>query len=305
MKMPMMKSLSLQRMKEYKARLNRVMDYIEMHREKEFNLEELAQVACFSKYHFHRIFHSLAGETLFAFIQRLRLEKAAGLLAANHDTPVTSIALDCGFSSSSAFARAFKGQFGMTAGHWRRTRQTLYIRKKNIDIPFEDLSFSRLRGQVEIRDMGALTLAYIRYTGPYEGDSKLFEKLYKKLYQWAFPRDLVSEMTMNLTVYHDHIDVTSHDKLRISVSITVPPETEVAGEIGKMTLPKGRYACARFHLGSTDYYEAWQWLFSDWLPKSGYQPGDGPGYEYLPFIQDEAGSAGKLTVDICIPVKPL
>lgn len=300
-----MKSISLQRIKEYKARINRVMDYIEMHLEKEFNLEELAQAACFSKYHFHRIFHSLAGETLFSFIQRLRLEKAAGLLAANHDTPVTTIALDCGFSSSSAFARAFKGQFGITAGQWRKTRQTIYSRRKDKLIRQEDHPSSLLQGRVRIRDMAPLTLAYIRYTGPYEGDSKLFETLYKKLYQWACPRGLVSEKTMNLTVYHDHIDVTDHDKLRISVSITVPPGTEVGGEIGKMVLPGGRYACARFHLGSSDYYDAWQWMFSDWLPKSGYQPGDGPGYEYLPFIQDEAGTAGKLTVDICVPVKPL
>jgi len=300
-----MNSLSLQRVQEYKSRLNRVMDYIEANLEKDFGLEELARVACFSKFHFHRIFRSLTQETLFSFIQRLRLERAAGLLLANRDMPVTSIALDCGFSGSASFARAFKGQFGMTASQWRRRKQTVYSReKKNLIRPENDL-FPRLQAQVQVRDMEPMTLAYIRYTGPYEGNSELFEKLYHKLYQWASPRGFVSEKTMNITVYHDHIDVTDQEKLRISVSITVPPETEVTGEIGKMTLPGGRYACALFHLTSSDYYDAWQWVFSGWLPKSGYQPGDGPGFEYFPFIQKEAGSTGKLTVDICIPVKPL
>jgi AraC family transcriptional regulator len=300
-----MSSLSLQRVQEYKSRLNRVMDYIEANLEKDFGLEELARVACFSKFHFHRIFRSLTQETLFSFIQRLRLERAAGLLSANRDMPVTSIALDCGFSGSASFARAFKGRFGMTASKWRRMKQTVYSReKKDLIRPENDL-FSRLQAQMQVRDMEPMTLAYIRYTGPYEGDSELFEKLYHKLYKWASPRGFVSEKTMNITVYHDHIDVTDQEKLRISVSITVPPETEVTGEIGKMALSGGRYACARFHLTSSDYYDAWQWVFSGWLPKSGYQPGDGPGFEYFPFIQKEAGSTGKLTVDICIPVKPL
>lgn len=298
-------SLSLQRTAEYQSRLNRVMDYIETHLEKEFDLEELARIACFSKFHFHRIFHALTRETLFSFIQRLRLEKAAGLLVANHDAPVTSIAMDCGFSSSAAFSRSFKGYFGMTAGQWREKRQTIYSRTKDNLNQMKDLSSNRVQGRVDVKDMMPVTLAYIRHTGRYEGDSRLFAGLYKKLYQWALPRDLVSEKTRNLTVYHDHIDITDHDKLRISVSISVPPETQVSGEIGKMTLYGGRYACARFCLGSTDYYDAWQWIFSDWLPESGYQPGDGPGYEFYPFIREEAGSAGKLTVDICIPVKPL
>jgi AraC family transcriptional regulator len=64
-------------MNEYAARINTVIDYIERNLGKKLTLDELASVAKFSKFHFLRIFNAFNGETLFQFIQRLRLEKSA------------------------------------------------------------------------------------------------------------------------------------------------------------------------------------------------------------------------------------
>jgi len=72
-------------------------------------------VAAFSPFHFHRVFFTLTGETLFAYIQRQRLEKAAAVLAAGGETSVLEVALDHGFSSAATFARAFRARFGMSA----------------------------------------------------------------------------------------------------------------------------------------------------------------------------------------------
>ncbi len=64
----------------YWSRINLAVDFIENNLDRDFTLEEIAAVAGFSKYHFHRIFHIFTEETLFQFIQRLRLEKGATLL---------------------------------------------------------------------------------------------------------------------------------------------------------------------------------------------------------------------------------
>ncbi|MDY7027036.1 MAG: AraC family transcriptional regulator [Spirochaetota bacterium] len=58
-------------MKEYRARINRAEDYIQENLESELNLDELAEIAAFSKYHFGRIFAMTTGETLFQYIQRI------------------------------------------------------------------------------------------------------------------------------------------------------------------------------------------------------------------------------------------
>ena len=94
--------------REYAARMNRVIDHIQKHLNDQLELEHLAAIACFSPFHFHRLFRSCIGEALQAFIHRLRLERAAAELVFNRPKSITAIALDCGFSGSSAFARHSK-----------------------------------------------------------------------------------------------------------------------------------------------------------------------------------------------------
>ena len=81
---------SNRRRQEYMARINRVLDYIERRIDKEMTLEELAGVAHFSPFHFHRVFKAMVGETLHRFIQRLRIEKAAARLSTTPGKTVTA-----------------------------------------------------------------------------------------------------------------------------------------------------------------------------------------------------------------------
>ena len=107
------------------------------------------------------------------------------------------------------------------------------------------------------------------------------------------------------TVYHDDPKITDQDKLRLSACITVPEDTPAEGEIGKMTIPAGNYAIARFELtGSAEYEGAWNMVYGSWLPESEYQPDDRPCYE-LYHNDPKEHSEGLHIVDICVPLKPL
>jgi AraC-like DNA-binding protein len=57
------------------------------------------------------VFQALIGATPAEFVKRLRLERALGLMARSRVPSMTSIALECGFSSSSDFSRCFKQRF--------------------------------------------------------------------------------------------------------------------------------------------------------------------------------------------------
>ena len=105
--------------REYENRVNRVIDHIQAHRAGPISLEQMARIAAFSPFHFHRVFRSITGENLGEFVQRVRLEWAGSALVQRPDADVLEIALDSGFQSSSSFARAFKEHFGMTATEWR------------------------------------------------------------------------------------------------------------------------------------------------------------------------------------------
>jgi len=61
---------------DYVDRVNRAVDYVMRNLYQPLRLEDVARAACFSSYHFHRIFWSLKGETLASFIKRVRLERS-------------------------------------------------------------------------------------------------------------------------------------------------------------------------------------------------------------------------------------
>jgi len=315
--------------KEYKARINRVMDYIQTRLDRELTLEELAGVANFSKYHFHRLFYVMTGETLFQFIQRLRMEKAAYSLCSEPSKPITVIALDCGFSSSASFAKRFKEYYGISATQWRKGKGEDH-RKEEQQISNLDKGESNLRKDdrissmyvdyrnnkqiwrikmemeektVEIITFPKTTVAYVRHVGPYKGDGALFERLFAALFSWAGPRNLIGGPDFKtLIIYHDNPEITEDNKLRVSVCISVPEDTQVSGEIGKMEIPAGSYAVVPFLLANDEYQSAWDWCYGEWLPRSGYLPDDRPCFELYP---EPANDTGKTRVDIYIPVKPL
>lgn len=317
---------------DYVSRINKVIDYIDLHLGTDLSLEELADVAQFSKYHFHRIFFALMQETLFQYIQRLRLEKAASCLVFNPGQSITAIALDCGFSSQSAFARAFKAHYTMSASEWRKrpgansnlgtTGSNLSQMDRNsrkdsssssgydhdiITNEMRRMIMSTIEGKVEIKTLPAATVAYVRYVGAYQGNAELFAGLFNKLFTWAGARDLLRfPETQTMVIYHDDPDITDDDRLRMSVCLTVPSDTPVDGEIGKMQLPGGKYALVRFSLNSSQYGEAWNWVYGSWLPQSGYQPDDRPCFELYPQEGSESSDCDAPTVvDICVPIKPL
>jgi AraC family transcriptional regulator len=314
---------------EYLSRINRVIDYIDTNLHAELRLEQLARIASFSPYHFHRIFKALVGEPLNQFIQRIRVEKAAAKLIDQPKLSVTEIALDTGFSGSSSFARAFKDHFGISATEWRRKceEEMSKIGKKDsknrqekskgwkdsLDpISYiENISRSRRFSMphteslsVDVREVPEMHVAYIRHIGPYKSDTELFSKLFNKLFTWAGARNLINPQAKVLAVYHDSPEITDESKLRTSVCITVSEDTQVDGEVGKMTIPGGTYAIGHFEIADTGYEDAWNSIYGVWLPESGYQPDDRPAFEH--FTNDpKEQPEGKHIVDIYVPVKPL
>lgn len=93
--------------KEYISRIYRVVDYIEKHIDTPLNLNTLAKIAYFSPFHFHRIFTVTTGETPSAFVQRIRVEKAAYFLQVAPEMSISKIAYQLGFDSVSLFSRTF------------------------------------------------------------------------------------------------------------------------------------------------------------------------------------------------------
>lgn len=315
---------------EYLRRIHCAQDYIEQHLDGPLALEVIAKEACFSAYHFHRLYSAITGETLYQFISRLRLEKAMTQLSSNPEKSITEIALDCGFSSSATFARAFRAEYGLSATEYRSRKASACVAiedSKNrkalsngCKAPGEELGeavhidahFPSTRSSVmpiaakhvRVEEMEAFSVAYVRHVGPYAGDGALFYRLFGKLATWAGPRGLLGSNTRSLCIYHDNPEITEPTKLRLSCCISVPDGTKVDGEIGLMTIAAGKYARAHFEISEAEFGGAWEWFMGQWLPESGYQPADGLCYE-LCLNDPSTHPEGKHIVELVEPVKPL
>lgn len=306
---------------DYQGRIHRVMDHIERHLAEPMTLEELARVAAFSPYHFHRIFSAITGETLARFIGRLRLERAAAHLVAYPDRSITEVAYDNGFSSPSAFSRAFKAHYGFSATTWRKECEALRkdsqaLRKQGEDgapgaayppgasQPGRRNPMTVEAQNIRVQTLDPMTVAYVRHVGPYAGDEALFQRLIGQLCRWAGPRGHLEGETRIINIYHDNPDITDEDKLRLSVCLPVPAGTAPEGEVGVMDLDGGPCALAHFEIHPHQYGEAWKWLYATWLPESGYEPDDRPCYELFTGSGPSEHPEGKHVFDICLPVRP-
>lgn len=104
---------------EYSKIFLSVCDYINKHFSENISLEQVADLAGFSKYHFSRIFRQYAEISFYQYLNRKRIMHAATLLM-EPDISITEISLQCGFSSISAFIRMFKLQKGCTPSDFKK-----------------------------------------------------------------------------------------------------------------------------------------------------------------------------------------
>ncbi|SDQ86879.1 GyrI-like domain-containing protein [Pseudovibrio sp. Tun.PSC04-5.I4] len=308
-----------QQQKIYIQRINRAIDFIEGNIQLDLSLAQIADAASFSSFHFHRIFKAMTGETVNQFTNRVRLEKAARRLRQNQGISITEVALDLGFASSSSFARAFQANFGMSASAWRKdallnskisqiqsrigkagTAVDLYLDQHTQELVEERVQTMKAL-DITVKTLEPRNVAYVRSTGDFQKTPEIFGETWGKLMSWAGPRGLIAGAE-TLCMFHDDPDVTDSDLMRFSSCITLDRDVDVSGEVGKMSVAGGKYAYGHFKIAHHESQAAWEVMFGEWLPTSGYEPENKPCFQLYPNM---SSGMEKQDVYICIPVLPL
>lgn len=103
---------------EYTEKFMHICDYISMHCTEDLTLEEVADMAGFSKYHFSRLFKQFTNVSFYQYLSQNRIYTAEKLLAIP-EYSVTAVAYNSGFTSLSSFIRMFKIVKGVTPSEFR------------------------------------------------------------------------------------------------------------------------------------------------------------------------------------------
>ena len=322
---------------EYARRMLRVFAHIDTHLAAPLELKTLAEVAHFSPYHFHRVFAGWTGETLGDYLRRRRLEVAASYLRYQPRRSVLDVALEVGFGSGEALARAFKLHFGCSPTAWRDSHlrqhqqqhqqqhqpqdqqrhqeqhhsnpdqagrnpdQALTAAAREHKGFFGHFPDKEHAMNVQLTDLTEVQVASLRHTGPYGPAVGLF--WFNEFWPWARAQGLAGSTRYGIS--YDDPSVTPPAECRYDAAIEAPPGYTAPAPGRMMTLPGGRYAVARFRGTSADIGGAWRWMFREWLPDSGLQVDNRPCFERQQ--PDELGGApGELVeCDICVPVRTL
>jgi AraC family transcriptional regulator len=283
---------------EYAQRINRVIDYLRENLDRQVKLEELAKVACFSEFHFHRIFGAVSGETLNNFTNRLRLEKAARLLRYS-DQSLTDIALACGFSSSATFSRAFRSGYDTSPSQFRKSGE---IKKSKICKElFSGQEEKRAAFPVRLIDVPERQVAYIRVTNAFEMDRVL--AALKTMIEWAKSQDIFSQgILFGMSVDDPHVTPKHLYQYEVCLASSLP--FECMEGMSKLKMPAMRYAATKVSGDIRKVATATDYLIRGWLINSDYEPEHAPGLEIF-LDKENAMDWSHFELELCIPVRKL
>lgn len=110
----------------YDKCIKKSIEYIEDNLKKKIELQEIANKAFLSKYHFHRVFHATIGESVAEYIRRRRLIEAANELL-NTEHKIIDIALNYQFSTQESFTKAFKKFYGIPPKEFRKNKTNMTL----------------------------------------------------------------------------------------------------------------------------------------------------------------------------------
>nr|WP_168798643.1 AraC family transcriptional regulator [Herbaspirillum sp. ST 5-3] len=95
-----------------------ITDYVDANLDQPLKVEDLAEVAEFSRFHFIRCFRNVTGVTPIAFVQARRAMKAKQLLTAGHCPSM--VAVQTGFADQSHMNRWLKACYGTTSKMFKK-----------------------------------------------------------------------------------------------------------------------------------------------------------------------------------------
>jgi len=277
--------------------INQAMNYIYKNLDKTLTVEEIADTCCFSKYHFNRLFKLIVGESIYSFIKRMRLERAAFYMKISKRS-ITDIAIEAGYSPSN-FASAFKQYFGVSASEFRAMRNAplkesfAHVVEHIQNLKKNEKIFLEIDEKMRIKRIEGMNLVYKRVVCNYSRDLKeAWESFCKEMEE----KHLTGGNARFIGISYDDPLIVDEERCIYDMCM----EIDVVSGFNVYRIEAGIYACYEFHEKLDNLVLTFNEIFSLWLPFCKYELDNRPSLEIYHSGLDENGN---IHIDICIPVK--
>lgn len=255
--------------------LNNAIKYIEEHISEDVDYTQAAKAACCSTYHFQRMFAYMAGVPLSEYIRRRRMSLAAVDLQGG-DAKIVDIALKYGYSSPTAFNRAFQSIHGIAPSCVKKGGITLKS--------YPPISFKIIVKGVEEMNYRVEQKESFRIVGiscPLEKEIEKNFNTVPNMWQKAsmdgtLPKlaSLMNSQPMGLL----GVSACNEDEnwaYYIAVSSSLP----IDSSLEEYTVPASTWAIFPGSGTNLSIQELEQRIVTEWLPTSGYEYANAPDIE--------------------------
>jgi len=284
-------------LEHYHARMQRVLDHIDRHLDGDLDLDAMSSVAAFSKFHFHRQFKATFGLSLHRYVQLARMRQASKRLADGQGPSVTDIALDAGYETPDAFARAFRQRFAQSPSRFRKSPDWgPWL------AAFGPLNSARSRimqqtftsDQVTLREVAPTRVAMFEH----RGDPATLDVTIQKFIAWRKAAGLSPRTSPTFNIWYSERRPADPADYRMDLCVGLGADQTIESADGKVRageIPGGRCAVLRVTGDTHNLEPAALYLYRDWLPASGEEMRDFPLYCQRFFLDaPEQGTAAEL-----------
>jgi len=276
----------------YEARLHRVLAYIYDNLDGDLSLDTLADVACMSRFHWHRVFRAMTGETMADAIRRIRMAKAANALVRDGGAPVADVAERHGYPNAASFSRTFSAAHGLSPAAFRELGAQVAsdLHNNNGD--------SRMY-PVIIETHPPYRAAGVLHVGAPVDIGRAFQTLGGIL----FARNLLQHAKGMVAIYHDAPEAKQESEMRAHAAVVMADGFPAGVEgLEYFDLVGGKHAIMQHKGPYATLGAAWEWFYGKWLPQSGEEPRDAPPFEL--YVNDPRNTPpDQLRTDIRLPLK--
>lgn len=283
-------------------RLQRMIDgieYIERNLEEKLKIDEIAQMAFMSKFHFQRMFSMLTGFTVNEYIRNRRLTKAAQELV-NSDVKIIDLAFKYGYESPEAFTKAFRNIHGISPSLAMKQSHTLKAYPK--------LSFQiQLKGDVEMdykiveKEAFSVVGKSIRTTTVGGENNRKIAEFWNVANSNGFSKQLAKNCgPLGLLGI-----CFEYDKEMENLTYLIAAEKKMENlpaDWEERQIPAATWAVFPVNGPMPGTMpKVWQRIFSEWFPSTGYEHSGGPEMEV--YLSDADPSSADYYSEIWIPIK--
>lgn len=261
---------------EWIERLNKALNYIEEHLTEEIDYEELSRTALCSTYHFQRMFAYMAGVPLSEYIRRRRMSLAAVDLLSSSEK-IIDIGLKYGYSSPTAFNRAFQKIHGLAPSAVRKSKVTI---KSYPPISFKITVKGVEELNYRVEEKAAFRIVGI--SGPLHEDIEKNFQTVPQMWQKAAQDGTIEKLAAMMNGQPMGVLGVSacndEEVWRYYIAVSSNTDIDQTG-FEEYMVPACTWAIFTGAGTGISIQELEQRIVTEWLPTSGYEYADAPDIE--------------------------